>query len=118
VRVHQIVKCLSRVSHTSYIGALMVVKLYAGRIKTSVSLCRCSGIRLPVNRLLRSQEIWTFHFIANSRVGLLTLERASSHGERGLWIPVVLCNLRDKRSTPGPTAPGVEKNWFELSTRR
>lgn len=50
--------------------------------------------------------------------GLLTLERASSHGEPGLWIPVVLCNLRDKRSTPGPTAPGVEKNWFELSTRR
>jgi hypothetical protein len=28
--------------------------------------------------------------------GLLTPERASSNGERGLWIPVVLCNLRDK----------------------
>jgi len=52
-----ILDCFSGASHTSYIGAHGGKKLYAGRIKTSVSLCRCSGIRLPVNRLLRSQEI-------------------------------------------------------------
>jgi hypothetical protein len=50
--------------------------------------------------------------------GLLIPERATSNGERGSSIPVVLCNLRDKWPTPGPTAPGVERNWLELSARR